>query len=97
MKKWYFTFGQSHKYVLNIRGEDVVLDKDVVLEIEASCCSEARDKMWSVFKDKWAFQYDELPDMKFFPRGIIGLDIEYNQATDEKNNREAPGNLQGGM
>lgn len=68
-KKWYFTFGQNHAHSYGGR----TYDKDCVVEIEAANMGEARDKMWDAFDAKWASQYDEIPDMHYFPRGIFKL------------------------
>ena len=69
MKKFYFTFGQSHTHSCNGK----TLDKDCVVEIKAKNSDEAREKMFEFFGDKWSFQYDKLPDMSFYPRGIIKI------------------------
>jgi len=68
MTKFYFTFGQSHYH----KYKGIIFDKDCVIEIigDSDYC---RDKMFSIFCDKWSFQYDKLPDMNFFPRGIIKI------------------------
>jgi hypothetical protein len=68
-KKFYFTFGQSHTHSYNGK----TLDKDCVVEIEAKDSNAARDKMFEAFGNKWSFQYDELPNMEFFPRGVMTL------------------------
>ena len=68
MKKYYFTFGQTHIHSVNGK----TFDKDCVVEIEGSF-GETRDKMIDHFGIKWAMQYDKLPDMSFFPRGILKL------------------------
>jgi hypothetical protein len=69
LKKYYFTLGQDH--IRYYKGE--YYDKDSVVEIEATSSSEARQKMVQVFRQKWVFQYNELPDLKWYPRGIIKL------------------------
>jgi len=69
MSKFYFTFGQAHEHSYGGR----IFDKDCVVEIEAKESSEAREKMFEIFKDKWSLEYEKLPDMSFFPRGIIKL------------------------
>jgi hypothetical protein len=68
-QKFYFTFGQSHSHLI----KGFTYDKDLVVEIEAESKSEARNIMFRFFRDKWAFLYDELPDMSLFPRGIKKL------------------------
>lgn len=64
--KW-FTFGQTHVHHVNGK----TFDKDCVVEIETA--SDPRAVMFRTFGIKWAMQYDEPPDMKHFPRGIIKL------------------------
>lgn len=69
MGKYYFTFGQSHAHRVN----NIIFDKDCVVEIEAEDYGSAREKMFDNFNDKWSFQYVEIPDMGYFPRGIFKL------------------------
>ena len=64
--RW-FTFGQNH--VHNIRG--FRLDKDIVLEITDP---DPFDVMLDFFGTTWADQLNEIPDMEFYPRGIITLE-----------------------
>ena len=66
MKKYYFTFGQSH--VHSVAG--FTYDKDIVVEIEAMGSNQAREIMMRTFGRIWGMQYDEPPPMEFFPRGI---------------------------
>ena len=69
MKKYYFTFGQSHAH--SVAGK--TYDKDCVVEIDAENSNKAREKMFECFGDKWSFQYDEKPEMEYFPRGIFKI------------------------
>ena len=69
MKKYYFTFGQTHVHSINGK----TFDKDCVVEIEADGSDKARTKMFEVFGPKWAMQYDELPNMEFYPRGRMKI------------------------
>ena len=69
MKKFYFTFGQSHTHVLN--GKTV--DKNIVIEITAKSGEVARRKMVKHFGEVWSMQYDDLPNMKYFPGGVVKL------------------------
>ena len=62
----YFTLGQSHVYRLN--GQ--TLDRDCVIKITAE---NPRKVMVEYFGLTWAFEYDECPDMRYFPRGIYNL------------------------
>lgn len=65
-KKAYFTFGQYHAHAVN----GITFDKDCVVEIEAD---DPRQVMYETFGQKWAFEYSNLPDMRYFPRGVIKL------------------------
>ena len=69
MKKFYFTFGQRHVHSLNGK----TFDKDIVVEIQSETSGEARKKMVSFFGDKWFTHYEEKPDMRYFPRGIVKI------------------------
>ena len=69
MKTFYFTFGQVHTHSYNGK----TLDKDIVVEMSAEDSTEARERMFELFGKKWAFQYNEKPDMSFFPRGIFKI------------------------
>ncbi len=70
MKKYYFTFGQSH--VHSVAGK--TYDKDCVVEIKSMEREDARDVMFETFGEKWSHEYGEMPpDMSYFPRGIFPL------------------------
>ena len=69
MKKYYFTFGQIHAHSVNGK----TFDKDCVVEIKSKDRDGARKIMVENFGLKWASQYDKLPDMNYFPRGVIKL------------------------
>lgn len=62
----YFTFGHGHAHALN----GFTFDKDVVVRIESE---DPRSTMLENFGGKWAFEYEEPPDMRYFPRGIVDL------------------------
>lgn len=66
MRTSYFTLGQSHIYRLN--GQ--TLDRDCVIKITAE---NPRDVMVEYFGLEWAFEYDERPEMRYFPRGVYNL------------------------
>lgn len=69
MKKYYFTFGFNHVHTVN----GITFDKDIIIEIEADNCVKARSVMFKHFNEKWGMCYYEMPDMKFYPRGIYNL------------------------
>ena len=66
MRTSYFTLGQSHVYRFN--GQ--TLDHDCVIKITAE---NPRDVMVEHFGLEWAFEYDERPEMRYFPRGVYNL------------------------
>ncbi len=59
----YFSFGQSH--VHSVGG--FTYDKDVLVKITAE---DPRQVMFDNFGRKWAMQYDDPPEPRFYPRGI---------------------------
>ena len=69
MKKFYISFGQSHAHA--IAGK--TFDKDCIAVLEAENSVRAHDKAMEVFKQKFCFVYDHVPDMSYFPRGLIKI------------------------
>jgi hypothetical protein len=67
--KTYFSFGQSHVHSV----DGFTFDKDVIVEIEAPTRGDARKIMFDTFGRKWSMQYNEKPDMGYFPRGIKAI------------------------
>ena len=75
MKKYYFTFGQTHT---TAKGQPL---KDYYVTVIASNYNEAREVFWNSFAsivlesaDKWSFQYEQ-EQMKFehFPKGQYAI------------------------
>lgn len=66
IKTSYFSFGQSHVHSL----DNITLDRNIILKITAP---NPRDEMFKLFGDKWAFEYNNEPNMNHFPRGIYEL------------------------
>ena len=62
----YFTFGQAHEHIIN--GQ--IFNKDTVVKITAE---DPRKVMFKTFGPKWGFQYNEEPDMNYFPGGVVEL------------------------
>ena len=60
--RW-FTFGQSHCHRLN----GFTYDCDTVVQITSE---DPRDVMHKWFGNKWAMEYEECPDMSYYPRGL---------------------------
>ena len=63
--RW-FTFGQVHTHFVT----GITFDKDCVVKITAFS---ARKVMFDTFGTKWAMEYNEQPDLRYFPRGVIEL------------------------
>jgi hypothetical protein len=69
----YFTFGYIHTHTYN----GIKLDHDVLIKITAE---NPRQKMHELFGIKWAFQYDKMPDIAYFPKGIFNINTnEFEQ------------------
>lgn len=66
MRTSYFTLGQSYVYRFN--GQ--TLDHDCVIKITAE---DPRAVMFEYFGSHWGFEYDNEPEMEYFPRGIYNL------------------------
>lgn len=75
MKTAYFTFGQAHTH--SCGGH--TLDKDCIVKITAE---DPRAKMFELFGDKWAMQYDSLEKLhlEYYPRGVF--DVNNNRFID---------------
>jgi len=67
MKKFYITFGQVHTHSYNGK----TLDKDCVLEVWGEDEARVRTFANNTLKGVYANIYDNKPNMKYFPRGII--------------------------
>ena len=72
MRTSYFALGRNHTH----RHNGTTLDRDIVLKITSE---DPRDTMVELFGLVWSFQYDDQPDMKYFPRGIYEIDLTNNQ------------------
>jgi len=68
-RSFYITFGQIH--VHSIEGK--TFDKDCVAKIQEKDFDKAREKAMIIFKGKFCFLYEEIPDMSYYPRGIIEI------------------------
>lgn len=66
MKETYFTFGQKHVHSVNGK----TFDKDCVALIR-SINEDPRDIAVRIFGLEWCWQHDKVPDMSYYPRGII--------------------------
>jgi len=64
---YYFTFGQAHVHKVN----GTLFDKDCVALIRASSEGEARAIAVRLFELRWCTSYPEIPNMSYYPRGIL--------------------------
>lgn len=69
IKNFYVSFGQEHTHNINGR----TYDPDSIALIQASEYKEARTIAFEIFGQKFCMIYDELPDMSFYPRGVIEI------------------------
>ena len=78
-KDYYVTFGQVHTH--SVDGK--TFDRDCVAVVRASDYGEARKIAFKTFGAKWAFIYEEVPDVKkFYGRGLMALN--FKEESDEK-------------
>lgn len=80
-KSTYCTFGQTHKHVI----DGVIYDKDTVVKLESE---NPEEKMIEMFGYNWSHIYDELPDMKYYPRGIVTPEMRDRSADPKGNEHE---------
>jgi len=71
MNKYYVSFGQTHAHAIS--GNTATFDKDSIAVIKAANIEEARKIAFDTFGQKFAFIYEDEPNMAFFPRGFIEL------------------------
>ena len=64
IKTSYFTFGQKHVHRVN----GIIWDKDCVAKITAE---DPRKVMIETFGRQWSHEYDSLPDLSYYPRGVF--------------------------
>jgi hypothetical protein len=69
--KIFITFGQCHIHKIN----DIIIDKDCVVAIEAKDHSEGRDKAFELFGGDFFTTREKIDSefMKYFPRGVIDI------------------------
>lgn len=66
----YFSFGENHAVPFAHKRGMVVIDKDILVKITHK---NPREEMQRIFGDKWDHEYEELPNMKYFKRGIFDV------------------------
>jgi hypothetical protein len=76
-KKSYFTFGQGHVHQI----DNACFNKDIVVEVDGTDLQTPRDRMFEHFGKQWSMEYNELPDMAYFPRGWVNLDEALKNGT----------------
>ncbi len=69
MKSFYVTFGQVHTHSINGK----TIDKDCVVEMTAKDMDSAIEECNGIFKKIYFGVYENIPDMSYFPRGIIKI------------------------
>ena len=67
--KFYVSFGQAHVHSINGH----TIDKDCIVEIESDSREKAHRKVMDMFDGVFCFLHNDMPDMSYFPRGIIKL------------------------
>lgn len=66
----YFSLGQQHTKILPTKKGVTTLDRNTLIKITAV---DPRAEMFRIFGDEWSEEYEELPDMQYFPRGIFDI------------------------
>lgn len=69
MTKIYITFGQVHTHRVN----NQTFDCDCVAVIHCNDHGHGREIAFEHFGPKFAFSYDDPPNMYYFPRGIMNV------------------------
>jgi len=65
--KFYITFGQVHVHSVNGK----TFDKDCVAVINGETAEQCDKMAFDLFKGKFHQHTPELPDMSYYPRGLI--------------------------
>lgn len=65
--KVFITFGQAHVHRVNGK----TFDCDSVAILEGDDYAAARAKTFALFADKWHHCTEDLPEMSYYPRGLI--------------------------
>lgn len=67
MNTYYITFGQVHAHAIAGR----TYDRNCVASIEAPDKESGRKLAFEIFKNKWSHFHEKMPDMSYYPRGVI--------------------------
>lgn len=88
MNNEYFTFGSDHRAIIDMKGLPItadeynpkycdghylLLDESMVLEVPNMSAAKARELVFELIGPKFAFQYPEAPDLKYFRGGVITI------------------------
>ena len=69
MKSLYVTFGQTHAHAVNGK----TFDKDCVCLVKAMSLDRCYEVIKEAFGQKYAMSYTSMPDLSYYPRGVIKL------------------------
>lgn len=71
--KIYVTLGQDHRHTVN----GTTYDCDSLVEVDCESHEHGRHIVFEVFGGKFCTSYEAeyVPDMKYFPRGVIPLQV----------------------
>ena len=72
MMKWYLTFGQAHVHRVNGK----TFDCDSVAVINGPDEKTCDEMAFDLFKGQFHHHQAELPDMSYYPRGLIEVNPE---------------------
>ena len=67
MSVFYLSFGQGHRHEI----DGIQIDRDCLVRIYAANEHEARQIACVKFGEQWSRLYLNLPDLQFYPRGIV--------------------------
>ena len=75
----FVTMGQEHKHLLTDSEYPVnfTVDRNIVVLVTVPEGDEdrVRDYIFELFGPQWCFEYQNKPDMSYFPRGVMAVDI----------------------
>lgn len=74
--KWYVTFGQKHVHSVNGK----TFDKDCVAVIDGASAKLCDERAFKLFNGEFHHHSSELPDMSYYPRGLIHVDNSHEDA-----------------
>lgn len=66
----YFSIGEDHTATLATKKGFVTLTKTTLLKVVSP---NPRETMMELLGDKWDGEYEQLPDMEYFPGGVFDV------------------------